>query len=82
MAYLQVVGPNKLPIFDLAKGSGTFNWSGKEEFFTAKQEFWFDSKEQTLVFFYEKGSAYSLGIHEVKFFVDQQYLGSSTFVID
>jgi len=82
MAYLQVVGPNKLPIFDLAKGSGTFNWSGKEEFFTAKQEFWYDSKEQTLVFFYEKGSAYSLGIHEVKFFVEQQYLGSSTFVID
>jgi predicted nuclease with TOPRIM domain len=82
MAYLQVVGPNKLPIFDLAKGSGTFNWSGEEQFFTAKQEFWYDSKEQTLVFFYEKGSAYSLGIHEVKFFVDQQYLGSSTFVID
>jgi hypothetical protein len=81
-AYLQVVGPNKLPIFDLAKGSGTFNWSGEEEFFTAKQEFWYDSKEQTLVFFYEKGSAYSLGIHEVKFFVGQQYLGSSTFVID
>jgi len=82
MAYLQVVGPNKLPIFDLAKGSGTFNWSGEEQFFTAKQEFWYDSKEQTLVFFYEKGSAYSLGTHEVKFFVDQQYLGSSTFVID
>jgi hypothetical protein len=82
MAYLQVVGPNKLPIFDLAKGSGTFTWSGEEQFFTAKQEFWYDSKEQTLVFFYEKGSAYSLGIHEVKFFVEQQYLGSSTFVID
>ena len=82
MAFLQVVGPNKLPIFDLAKGSGTFNWSGEEQFFTAKQEFWYDSKEQTLVFFYEKGSAYSLGTHEVKFFVDQQYLGSSTFVID
>ncbi len=82
MAYLQVVGPNKLPIFDLAKGSGTFNWSGEEEFFTLKQEFWYDSKEQTLVFFFEKGSAYSLGLHEVKIFVDQQYLGSSTFVID
>jgi cell division protein FtsB len=81
-AFMQVIDPNKLPIFDLAKGSGTFNWSGKEEFFTAKQEFWYDSKEQTLVFFYEKGSAYSLGTHEVKFFVDQQYLGSSTFVID
>jgi DNA repair exonuclease SbcCD ATPase subunit len=82
MAYLQVVGPNKLPIFDLAKGSGTFNWSGEEEFFTAKQEFWFDSKEQTLVFFYEKGSPYNLGKYEVKLFVEKQYLGSSSFVID
>ena len=82
MAYLQVVGPNKLPIFDLAKGSGTFNWSGEEEFFTAKQEFWFDSKEQTLVFFYEKGSSYNLGKYEVKLFVEKQYLGSSSFVID
>jgi DNA repair exonuclease SbcCD ATPase subunit len=82
MAYLQVVGPNKLPIFDLAKGSGTFNWSGEEEFFTAKQEFWFDSKEQTLVFFYEKGSPYNLGKYEVKLFVEKQCLGSNSFVID
>lgn len=82
IAYLQVIGPNKLPIFDLAKGSGTFKWSSEEQFFTAKQEFWYDSKEQTLVFFYEKGSPYSLGVHEVKLYVDQQYLGSSTFVID
>jgi cell division protein ZapB len=81
-AFLQVIGPNKLPIFDLAKGSGKANWLGEEEFYTAKQEFWFDTKEQTLVFFYEKGSPYSLGVHEVKLYVDQQYLGSSTFVID
>jgi hypothetical protein len=81
-AYLQVVDPNKLPIFDLAKGSGKANWSGKEEFYTAKQEFWFDTKEQTLVFFYEKGSPYSPGVHEVKLYVDQQYLGSGTFVIN
>ena len=81
-AYLQLVGPNKLPIFDLAKGSGTFKWSGEEEFFTVKQEFWYDTKEQTIVFFYEKGSAYSLGIHEVKLYVDKQYLGSSSFLIE
>ncbi|MDA0315344.1 MAG: hypothetical protein O2829_09030 [Bacteroidetes bacterium] len=81
-AYLQVVGPNKLPIFDLAKGSGTFKWTGEEEFFTAKQEFWFDTKEQTIVFFFEKGSSYSLGIHEVKLYIDKQYLGSSSFVIE
>jgi len=81
-AYLQVIGPNKLPIFDLAKGSGTFNWTGEEEFYTAKQEFWFDTNEQTLVFFYEKGSPYPVGTYEIKLYVDKHYVGSSSFVID
>jgi predicted nucleic acid-binding Zn-ribbon protein len=81
-AYLQLVGPNKLPIFDLAKGSGKANWAGKEEFYTAKQEFWFDTKEQTLEFFYEKGSPYVTGNYEVKLYVDKQYLGSSSFVVE
>jgi len=81
-AYLQLVGPNKLPIFDLAKGSGKANWTGNEEFYTAKQEFWFDTKEQTLEFFYEKGSPYSPGNYEVKLYVDKQYLGSSSFVVE
>jgi len=81
-AYLQIVGPNKLPIFDLAKGSGIANWAGKEEFYTAKQEFWFDTKEQTLEFFYEKGSPYVPGNYEVKLYVDKQYLGSSSFVVE
>jgi len=81
-AYIQVIGPNKLPLFDLAKGSGSFNWSGEEEFYTSKQEFWFDTKEQTLVFYYEKGSAYPVGTYEIKLYVDKQYVGSGTFSID
>lgn len=81
-AYLQVIGPNKLPLFDLAKGSGSFNWSGEEEFYTAKQEFWFDTNEQTLLFFYEKGSPYPVGTYEIKLYVDKQYIGSGSFVID
>jgi predicted nucleic acid-binding Zn-ribbon protein len=81
-AYLQVIGPNKLPIFDLAKGSGKANWAGKEEFYTAKQEFWYDTREQTLEFFYEKGSPYGPGNYEVKLYVDKQYLGSGSFVVE
>lgn len=81
-AYLQVIGPNKLPLFDLAKGSGKFNWSGEEEFFTTKQEFWFDTKEQTLVFFFEKGSSYPVGTYEIKLYIEKQYLGNGTFVIN
>jgi Tfp pilus assembly protein PilN len=81
-AYLQILGPNKLPIFDLAKGSGTYTWSGTEEFYTAKQEFWFDTNEQTLVFFYEKGSSYPSGTYEIRLYIDKNYLGNSTFVVD
>ncbi len=81
-AYLQVIGPNKLPLFDLAKGSGKFNWSGEEEFFTTKQEFWFDTNEQSLVFFFEKESSYPVGTYEIKLYIEKHYLGSSTFVID
>ena len=81
-AYLQVIGPNKLPLFDLAKGSGKFNWSGEEEFYTAKQEFWYDTNEQTLVFFYEKGSPYAVGTYEIKLYINNQYVGSSSFAID
>lgn len=81
-AYLQILGPNKLPIFDLAKGSGTYTWSGTEEFYTTKQEFWFDTNEQTLVFFYEKGSSYPIGTYEIRLYIDKSYLGNSTFVVD
>ncbi|MFZ9187416.1 MAG: hypothetical protein ACO22X_04800 [Algoriphagus sp.] len=82
IAYLQVIGPNKLPLFDLAKGSGTFNWSGEEEFYTAKQEFWFDTNEQTLEFYYEKGSPFLVGNYEIKLYVDKQSLGNSSFLVD
>jgi len=82
IAYLQLIGPNKLPLFDLAKGSGTFNWSGEEEFYTVKQEFWFDTHEQSLVFFYDKGSPFPVGTYEIKLYVDKQFLGNSSFVVD
>jgi cell division protein FtsB len=81
-AYLQVIGPNKLPLYDLAKGSGKFKWSGEEEFYTAKQEFWYDTNEQTLVFYYEKGSPYPEGTYEIKLYINNQYVGSGSFVID
>lgn len=81
-AYLQVIGPNRLPLFDLSKGSGTFTWKGENEFFTAKQEFWFDAKEQSLIFLFEKGTSFASGVYEVKVLLDQEELGSSTFQVD
>lgn len=80
--YLQILDPNKQPIFDVAKGSGTFLVSGEEQFYTSKQEVLYDSQEQALIFYFEKGSAFSLGKHEVKLFIDSYALTGSSFTIE
>ncbi|WP_296697591.1 hypothetical protein [Algoriphagus sp.] len=79
--YVQVLAPNSQPIFDVAKGSGTFMMDGVEEFYTVRQDIIFDNTEQELTFYYEKGSDYSSGIHEVRIFVDNYQIGSKTFSV-
>ena len=79
--YVQVLGPNSQPIFDVAKGSGTFMINGAEQFYTVKQDIIFDNSEQELVFYYEKGSDYASGKHEVRIFVDNYQVGSKTFTV-
>ncbi|MEB2786912.1 coiled-coil domain-containing protein [Algoriphagus persicinus] len=79
--YVQVLAPNEQPIFDVAKGSGTFMMNGAEKFYTVKQDVIFDNTEQELTFFYEKGSDYASGTHQVKIFVDNYEVGSKTFTV-
>lgn len=79
--YVQILAPNTQPIFDVAKGSGTFMMDGVEEFYTVKQDIIFDNTEQELTFYYEKGSDYVSGDHEVRIFVDNYQVGSKTFTV-
>lgn len=79
--YVQVLAPNAQPIFDVAKGSGTFMMDGAEQFYTVKQDVIFNNTEQELTFFYEKGSDYVSGIHQVKIYVDNYEVGSKTFTV-
>ncbi|MEN2282308.1 hypothetical protein AAGF08_09230 [Algoriphagus sp. SE2] len=79
--YVQILAPNSQPIFDVAKGSGTFMMDGVEEFYTVRQDIIFDNTEQELTFYYEKGSDYNSGTHEVKIFVDNYQIGSKTFSV-
>jgi hypothetical protein len=79
--YVQVIGPNTQPIFDVAKGSGTFTIDGAELFYTSKQDIIFDNSEQDLIFYYEKGTDYAKGNHEVKIYVDNYQIGSKTFTV-
>lgn len=79
--FVQVLAPNSQPIFDVAKGSGTFIINGAELFYTAKQDIIFDNSEQQLTFYYEKGTDYATGVHEVRIFVDNYQIGSKTFTV-
>jgi hypothetical protein len=79
--YVQVLAPNSQPIFDVAKGSGTFMMNGNEQFYTVKQDVIFDNSGNELVFYYEKGSDYVSGPHEVRIFVDNYQVGSKSFTV-
>jgi hypothetical protein len=79
--YVQVFTPNNQVIFDVAKGSGTFNIDGREEFFTAKQDILFNNTQQKLTYFYEKGSDYSSGIYTVRIYADGVVIGTKTFEV-
>ncbi|MGY6744180.1 MAG: hypothetical protein ACXIUQ_15680 [Cecembia sp.] len=79
--YVQVLAPNNQPIFDVAKGSGTFTIDGREEFYTAHQDLYFDNSLQSLTYFYEKGSRYTPGIYEVKVFSEGYQIGNKTFEV-
>ncbi len=79
--YVQVIAPNSQTIFDVAKGSGTFMIDGVEKFYTVRQDIIFDNTEQELTFYYEKGSDYNSGTHEVRIFVDNYQVGAKTFTV-
>lgn len=78
---LQVYDENGQPIFDVAKGSGTFLVEGKEQFYTSAQEILFDNTKQKLTFFYEKGSDYASGTYTVDIFTDGYKMGTMQFTV-
>jgi hypothetical protein len=79
--YVQIFTPNNQVIFDVAKGSGTFNIDGREEFYTAKQDILFNNTQQQLTYYYEKGSEYNSGIYNVKIYADGVVIGEKTFEV-
>ncbi|NVK51199.1 MAG: hypothetical protein HWE09_15615 [Cyclobacteriaceae bacterium] len=79
--YVQILAPNEQPIFDVAKGSGTFTVDGVEQFYTVKQDVLFNNSGEALTFYYEKGSDYASGDHTIRIFVDDYQVGSTTFSV-
>jgi DNA repair exonuclease SbcCD ATPase subunit len=78
---IRIVDENGQVLFDVARGSGTFMYEGKEEFYTAAQEILFDNTKQQLSFIYDKGSDYASGNYTLEIYADDYRIGSGEFAV-
>lgn len=78
---IRIIDENGQVIFDVARGSGTFIFNGKEEFYTAAQEILFDNTRQKLTFVYDKGSEYAPGTYTLEIYTDDYLIGRGDFVV-
>lgn len=78
---IRIVDSKGQVIFDIAKGSGTFMYNNKEEFYTANQEILFDNSKQQLSFEYTKGSDYEPDLYLLEVYTDDYKMGSKQFEV-
>jgi cell division protein ZapB len=78
---VRIVDQNDQVLFDVARGSGTFMFNSKEEFYTAAQDILFDNTRQKLSFLYDKGSDYAAGSYTLEVYTDDYMMGSGKFVV-
>ncbi|MBL6445116.1 chromosome segregation protein SMC [Fulvivirga sp. 29W222] len=78
---VRIVDGNGQVIFDVAKGSGTFMYEGKEEFYTSNKEILFDNTRQQLTFEYEKGSEWEEGLYNLEVYTEGYKMGSKQFEV-
>jgi len=79
--FIRLLDENGQVIFDVARGSGTFNIEGREDWYTSIQEILFDNTKQNLTFFYEKGSEYASGSYTVEAWADNYRIGTAAFIV-
>ena len=78
---IRIIDENGQVLFDVARGSGTFIFNGKEEFYTAAQEVLFDNTRQKLTFLYDKGSEYAEGDYALEVYTDDYLMGRGEFTV-
>lgn len=78
---IRIIDDNGQVLFDVARGSGTFMFNGKEEFYTAAQEVLFDNTRQKLTYIYDKGSEYAPGNYTLEIYCDDYKMGTGQFSV-
>jgi cell division protein ZapB len=78
---IRIVDENNQVLFDVSRGSGTFIYNSKEEFYTASQEVLFDNTKQKLTYLSENGSEYAAGSYTLEIYCDDYMMGSGKFEV-
>lgn len=78
---LRLIEPDGAALFDLANGGGSFQFEGKEIFYTMKQTVLFENKGQKVSFEYKKGSPYKPGNHKIEIYCEGFKIGESAFTV-
>lgn len=78
---IRIIDQNNQVLFDVSRGSGTFIYNGKEEFYTASQEILFDNTKQKVTYIYEKGSEYESGSYTLEIYCEDYKIGSGKFEV-
>ena len=79
--YLRLLDTSGNVISDMATGSGTFSFAGKETVYTTKQNIMFSNDGQTVDFIYDRGAGYEAGSYTAVLFSDGYRIGQTSFDI-
>ena len=79
--YISIEKPNGEIIYDISKGSGTFTFEKREEFYTIKEGVLVDRYKKELSINYIKNQEFDRGLHKVHFYTNEYKIGSGEFLI-
>ena len=79
--YLRILDPSGTTVADMATGSGTFSYKGKETTYTARQKVLFDNSHQSVEFVYSRGQSYKEGKHIIELYAEGYRIGIGVFEV-
>ncbi|MBC7410735.1 MAG: hypothetical protein H7339_20305 [Arcicella sp.] len=79
--YLRILDPLGAAVADMATGSGTFSYKGKETTYTARQKISFDNSHQSVEFVYSRGLPYREGKHIIELYAEGYRIGEGVFEV-
>lgn len=79
--YLRILDPSGATVADMATGSGSFSFKGRETTYTARQKILFDNSHQSVEFVYSRGQAYKTGKHIIELYAEGYRIGDGIFEV-